>query len=207
MATTFEHLRIHPERPQIRQIRRAADMLRQGAFAVVPTETTYAIMMLPQAVDAQHAVRQLRQLDQKHLWSLVVSDLSQASEYVCMNNQAHRILKRHLPGPYTFVLPASSQLPKRVFGKRRDIGIRMPLHTVCSMLLEELGEPLLATSMQFAGADDVAMDPDDMAQALKHLHVVLMDAGWGGMIPTTIVDLCDDACTILRQGMGDWDDS
>jgi len=206
MATTFEHLRMHPDRPQIRQIRRAVDMLRQGAFAVVPTETTYAIMMLPQAMEAQNTVRQLRQLDQKHLWSLVVSDLSQAAEYVRMDNQAHRILKRHLPGSYTFVLPASSHLPKRVFGKRRDIGIRMPLHSVCSMLLAELKEPLLATSMQFHGEDDVAMDPDNMARGLKHLHVVLMDAGWGGMTPTTIVDLCDDEYTVLRQGLGDWTD-
>lgn len=205
MATTFEHLRMHPERPQIRQIRRAVAMLREGAFAVVPTETTYAIMMLPQAVEAQNAVRQLRQLDQKHLWSLVVTDLSQAAEYVRMDNQAHRILKRHLPGSYTFVLPASSQLPKRVFGKRRDMGIRMPSHTVCSMLLEELGEPLLATSMQFHGDTDVAMDPDEIAQRLKHLHVVLMDAGWGGMTPTTIVDLCDESYTVLRQGLGDWE--
>ncbi|MDQ6953625.1 MAG: L-threonylcarbamoyladenylate synthase [Mariprofundaceae bacterium] len=206
MATTFEHLRMHPDRPQIRQIRRAVDMLRQGAFAVVPTETTYAIMMLPQAMETQNTVRQLRQLDQKHLWSLVVSDLSQAAEYVRMDNQAHRILKRHLPGSYTFVLPASSHLPKRVFGKRRDIGIRMPLHTVCSMLLEELKEPLLATSMQFHGEDDVAVDPDNMACGLKHLHVVLMDAGWGGVTPTTIVDLCDDEYTVLRQGLGDWTD-
>jgi len=205
MATTFEHLRMHPERPQIRQIRRAVTMLRQGAFAIVPTETTYAIMMLPQALEAQNAVRQLRQLDQKHLWSLVVADLSQAAEYVCMDNQAHRILKRHLPGPYTFVLPASSHLPKRVFDKRRDMGIRMPSHTVCSMLLAELGEPLLATSMQFDGDDDVSMNPEDMVQRLKHLHVVLMDAGWGGMTPTTIVDLCDDSYSILRQGMGDWE--
>jgi len=204
MATTFEHLRMHPDRPQIRQIRRAVEMLRQGAFAVVPTETTYALMMLPQALEAQNAVRQLRQLDQKHLWSLVVSDLAQAAEYVRMDNQAHRVLKRYLPGPYTFVLPASSQLPKRVFGKRRDIGVRMPSHTVCSMLLDVLQEPLLATSMQFSGDDEVAVNPDEMALGLKHLHVVLMDAGWGGMTPTTIVDLCDEDYHILRQGLGDW---
>ncbi len=203
MPTTFEHLRMHPDRPQIRQIRRAVAMLRQGAFAVVPTETTYALMMLPQALEAQTAVRQLRQLDQKHLWSLVVSDLSQAAQYVRMDNQAHRMLKRCLPGPYTFVLPASNTLPKRVFGKRRDIGIRMPSHTVCSMLLDELGEPLLATSMQFP-EQDVSMDPDEMVGQLKHLHAVIMDAGWGGLTPTTIVDLCGDGSKILRQGLGDW---
>ncbi|MDQ6991363.1 MAG: L-threonylcarbamoyladenylate synthase [Mariprofundaceae bacterium] len=203
MATTFEHLRMHPDRPQIRQIRRAADMLQKGAFAVVPTETTYAIMMLPEALEAQTAVRQLRKLDQKHLWSLVVSDLSQAAQYVRMDNQAHRMLKRCLPGPYTFILPASSTLPKRVFGKRRDIGIRIPSHPICSMLLDELRQPLLATSMQLP-EQEVLMNPDDMVGQLKHLHAVVMDAGWGGMMPTTIVDLCDGEAAVLRQGLGDW---
>jgi tRNA threonylcarbamoyl adenosine modification protein (Sua5/YciO/YrdC/YwlC family) len=195
---------MHAERPQIRQIRRVVEVLRQGAFAVVPTETTYAIMMLPQALQAQDAVRQLRGLDEKHLWSLVVSDLSQASAYVSMNNQAHRVLKRCLPGPYTFILPARSTLPKRVFGKRRDIGIRMPSHTVCAMLLDELGEPLLATSMQFPDEAYIATDPEQMQARLKHLHVVLMNVGWGGMTPTTVVDLCDDDAQVLRDGLGEW---
>jgi len=199
----FEHVRVQPERPQIRQIRRAADVLRQGGFAIVPTETTYAIMMLPQALQAQVVVRQLRQLDDKHLWSLVVSDLSQASHYVSMDNQAHRILKHCLPGPYTFVLPATGSLPKRVFGKRKDVGIRMPSHAVCSMLLDELGEPLLATSMQFADEEYIATDPDQMRERCQHLAAVLIDAGWGGMTPTTVVDLCDDE-NVLRLGLGNW---
>jgi len=201
----FEHLRMHPDRPQIRQIRRAVDTLRQGGFAIVPTETTYAMMILPEALKAQDSVRQLRQLDEKHLWSLVVSDLSQASNYVSMDNQAHRILKRCLPGPYTFILPATGRLPKRVFGKRKDIGIRMPSHTVCSMLLDELGEPLLATSMQFADEAYISTDPEDIEARCKHLHAVLMDAGWGGMTPTTVVDLCDDGdINVLRSGAGEW---
>ncbi|MDQ6953877.1 MAG: L-threonylcarbamoyladenylate synthase [Mariprofundaceae bacterium] len=200
----FEHLRMHPDRPQIRQIKRSVDVLRQGGFAIVPTETTYAIMMLPEALKAQNAVRQLRQLDSKHLWSLVVADLSQASNYVRMDNQAHRMLKRCLPGPYTFILPATGSLPKRVFGKRRDVGIRMPSHIVCSMLLAELGEPLLATSMQFPEDAYIATDPEQIQLRSKHLHAVLMDVGWGGMTPTTIVDLCNDDVQVLRSGLGEW---
>jgi len=200
----FEHLRMHPDRPQIRQIRRAVDILKQGGFAIVPTETTYAIMMLPQSLQAQATVRQLRQLDEKHLWSLVVADLSQASAYVSMDNQAHRILKRCLPGPYTFILPATGTLPKRVFGKRKDVGIRMPRDTICSMLLDELGEPLLATSMQFPDDDYIATEPEQMQLRCKHLQGVLMDAGWGGMTPTTVVDLCDEQATVLRTGLGEW---
>ena len=204
MANQFVHLRLHPERPQIRQMKQAAQMLKNGAFAIVPTETTYAMMMLPHAMEAQHTVKQLRRLDDKHLWSLVVSDLSQAAQYVRMDNQAHRTLKRCLPGAFTFILPASRHLPKRVFGKRRDIGIRIPNYTICSMLLEELAEPLLATSMQFSGDEDIASDPDDMVARVKHLHAVVMDAGWGGMTPTTVVDLCGDEAEVLRQGMGEW---
>jgi len=200
----FEHLRMHSERPQIRQIRFAADMLRHGAFAIVPTETTYALMMLPQASKAQEAVRRLRHLDKGHLWSLACLDLSQAAKYVKMDNANHRILKRQLPGSYTFILPANSTLPRRVFGRRKDVGLRISSHTVCRALLECMGEPMLATSMQFPEDATIACDPDDMHQRCRHLHGVLMDAGWGGATPTTVVDLCDGEGTILRQGLGAW---
>lgn len=175
-------------------------------FAIVPTETTYALMVLPGSLDAQSDIRKLRRLDERHLWSLVCSDLSQAAQYVKMDNHAHRILKRHLPGPFTFILPASSHLSKRVFGKRRDVGIRIPEYDICHMLLEELGAPLLATSMQFPEEDDAATDPDLIHDRVKHLNCVLMDAGWLGMTPTTIVDLCDDTAQVLRQGLGEWQD-
>jgi tRNA threonylcarbamoyl adenosine modification protein (Sua5/YciO/YrdC/YwlC family) len=200
----FERLRLHPERPQARLIRHAAEGLRQGAVAVVPTESTYALMCLPQCGEAQQAVRRLRNLDEKHLWSLVCEDLSQASHYIHMDNPAHRILRRSLPGPYTFVLPANSQLPRRIFGKRRDIGIRIPEHAVCRALLAELGEPLLATTLQFPGEEYPATDPDLFIDRLKGMNLLLLDAGWGGMVPTTVVDLCSEAPELLRQGIGEW---
>jgi len=200
----FEHLRLHPERPQIRQIKRAVELLRQGQFLVVPTDTTYALMCLPQAVDAIADIRRFRQLDDHHMWSVVCADLSQAATCIRMDNHAHRILKRSLPGPYTFILPASSQLPRRIFGKRRDVGIRMPDHEVCKMLLEELGAVLLATTLQLAGSEDAAFDPDEFVPHLKHYSCGVMDAGWGGMLPTTVVDLCDGEPALLRQGVGVW---
>lgn len=203
--TTYERLRVHPERPQIRQINRAVEFLKDGAFVVVPTETTYAMMMLPTATDAQASVRQLRGLDENHLWSLVCRDMSQASEYVKIDNQAHRVLKRHLPGPFTFILPASSTLPKRVFGKRRDIGLRMPEHAVCQMLLDAVGGPLLATSMQFMDHDEVAISPDLIDERARYQHCALIDAGWCGSVPTTIVDLCGEEPEMLRQGLGIWE--
>jgi len=200
----FERLRLHPDRPKARLIRHAAACIRKGVGAVVPTDTTYTLMALPTAHNALSDFSTLRRLDVHHWWSLICSDLSQASAYVRMDNEAHRILRHCLPGPYTFILPANSQLPKRVFGKRRDVGIRMPQHTVCQMLLEELGEPLLATTLIFSDDQDAAMDPDDFIERLKGLNLLVLDAGWGGIEPTTVVDLCGDAPELIRQGAGEW---
>jgi|UPI00037F7193 tRNA threonylcarbamoyl adenosine modification protein (Sua5/YciO/YrdC/YwlC family) len=203
--STFEHIRMHPERPQIRHIRRVAELLEKGYFAVVPTETTYGIMMLCNAYGAQQAVRTLRQLDERHLWSLVCHDLPQASQFVKIDNHNHRILKRHLPGPFTFVLPVNSQLHRRVLNKRKDIGIRMPDHPVCDMLLQELRQPLLATSVIFPGESEIAIDPDVIIARIKHLNAVMLDVGWCGAEPTTVVDLNDDVeQRVLRPGLGIW---
>ena len=199
-----ERLRLDPERPQIRQVRLAVEWLRQGRFAIVPTDTTYTLMCAPEAFEAQGDIRRLRQLDERHLWSLVCGDLSQASSYVKMDNAAYRIVRRHLPGPYTFILPASSTLPRRIFGKRRDVGIRIPEHAVCRMLLGEIGGPLVATTMQFAGEDAAEIDPDLIVEGLRGNDCVVLDAGWGGMVPTTVVDLCGDNPDLVRQGAGEW---
>ena len=200
----FEHLRIHAERPQIRQIQRAADVLRQGLPVVVPTESTYALICLPTASNAQAEIRRIRRLDEHHLWSLVCADLSQAAHYVRMDNPSHRILHRLLPGPYTFILPALSTLPKRAFGKRRDVGIRIPEHVVCQMLLQELDQPLLSTTLQFLDEEFPATDPEQFVGRLKGLSMAVMDAGWCGMITTTVVDLCGDEPELLREGLGEW---
>jgi len=200
----FERLRLHPDRPQARLIRHAAECLRKGAGVVVPTDTTYALMALPSSHDVLSGFAALRRLDEHHCWSLICRDLSQASSYIYMDNDAHRMLRRSLPGPYTFILPANSQLPKRVFGKRRDIGIRIPQHAVCQMLLEELGEPLLATTLIFPGEQDAAVDPDEFIDRLKGLNLLVMDAGWGGVEPTTVVDLTGDTPELIRQGAGEW---
>jgi len=200
----MERLRLDPERPQIRQVRQAVERLRRGSFAVVPTDTTYTLMCAPEAFGAQDEIRRLRRLDQRHLWSLVCGDLSQASRYVKMDNTAHRILRHHLPGPYTFILPAASTLPRRIFGKRRDVGIRIPEHPVCRMLLDEIGGPLVATTMQFPGEDAAESDPDLIVERLRGNDCVVLDAGWGGRVPTSVVDLCGDEPEMVRQGAGEW---
>ncbi len=195
---------MQPERPQSRQIRRAVALLAQGLPAVVPTESTYALMCLPGAADAQAAIYRLRQLDHAHLWSLVCESLSQAAQHVRMDNQAYRILRRLLPGPYTFILPALSTLPRRVFGKRRDIGIRIPEHPVCAMLLAELGRPLLSTTLQFPGEEFPATDPEQFITRFHGQSFVVLDAGWCGLVPTTVVDLCGDEPELVRMGLGSW---
>jgi len=200
----FEHLRLHPERPQIRQLRRAAELLKAGMFIAVPTDTSYVLMCRPQATNAIADIHKLRQLDDSHLWAVVCADLSQAATCVRMDNQAHRIVKRCLPGAYTFILPACSSLPRRIFGKRRDVGVRIPDHPVCRMLLEECGEILLSTTLQFPGDDSPAFDPDEFVPRLKHLSCAVLDAGWGGMTPTTVVDLCEHEPVLLRAGAGEW---
>ena len=200
----FEHLRLHPERPQIRQIRRATALLQQGRFIVVPTDTCYALMCKPQATDAIADIGTLRQLDGHHLWTVICADLSQAATCVRIDNRAHRILKRCLPGPYTFILPSSASLPRRIFGKRRDVGIRIPDHPVCRLLLEACGEILLCTTLQFPEDDCPAFDPDEFVPRLKHLSNLVLDAGWGGLTPSTIVDLCEGEPVLLRAGAGEW---
>ncbi len=200
----FERLRLHPEYPQARLIRHAAEYMRQGLAVIVPTETTYSLMALPGSSEAISGIRRLRQLDKQHWWSLVCLDLSHAARYVRMDNDAHRVLRRCLPGPYTFILPANSKLPRRIFGKRRDVGIRMSAHAVCRGLLEELGEPLLATTLVFPGEQNAAVDPDAFVLHLKGSNILVLDVGWGGSVPTTVIDLCGDSPELMRQGVGSW---
>jgi len=200
----YSRLRLHAERPAARQLAQAVHCLHHGGFAVVLTETTYAMVARPESKVAISAIQTLRHLDRSHLWALMCSDLSQASQFVRMNNGAHRLLRKLLPGPYTFILPATSMIPKRVFGKRQDMGLRIPQLPVCHQLLQQVDSPLLATTMQFADEDTPAYDPDQMDTQLNHHHCVLIDSGWGGTEPTTVVDLCDDVPQLLRAGSGPW---
>ncbi|MDQ6992760.1 MAG: L-threonylcarbamoyladenylate synthase [Mariprofundus sp.] len=201
---TFEHLRVNPERPQLRQIRRAAELLRQGLFVAVPTDTTYALMCRPDATNAVAAIKQFKKLNDSHLWAVACADLTMASTCVRLDNGAHRILKRCLPGPYTFILPANASLPRRIFAKRKDVGVRMPDHPICQMLLEACGDVLLTTTLSLPNSDEPAYDPDEFIPHLKHLGCVILDGGWGGLVPTTVVDLCGDEALILRAGAGVW---
>ncbi len=197
-------LRVHPERPQLRLVRQAVTRIAEGAFVVLPTETTYVLACRPDATDAIEAIRRLRRLDERHLWSVMVPSIAAASRCVRIENQAFRLLKRCLPGPYTFILPANSYLPRRIFGKRHDVGIRMPAHPVARMLLEQWGDLLLATTLIWPGESDAAMDPDAFVPRMQGCDAAVLDAGWCGCVPTTVVDLCSWPPEVLREGAGAW---
>ncbi|MDQ6951575.1 MAG: L-threonylcarbamoyladenylate synthase [Mariprofundales bacterium] len=200
----YLRLRIHPERPATRPLAQAVERLQHGSFIVVPTETTYALVARPDAYNALAAIRNLRRLDPHHLWSLMCSDLSQAALFVHIDNAAHRILRRLLPGPYTFILPANSRLPKRIFGKRRDMGVRIPQLPLTHQLLTMMGEPLLATTMQMVDEPQPEIDSDRIDSLLQRLDCLFIDSGWGGTEPTTVIDLCGDAPELMRRGLGAW---
>jgi len=197
---------VHADRPSIRQIRRTCQLLRQGVAAIVPTESTYSLMCLPDATHAVATIRRIKHQDEHHLWSLVCTDLAAASKYVIINNQAHRVLRRLLPGPYTCILPASSKLPRRIFGRRRDIGIRISSHVVCLEVMRELGSPLLASTLQFPDQEYPASDPDDFSGRVKCHNLVMLDSGWCGVTTTTVLDLCGDVPVLIRKGLGRWED-
>lgn len=171
---------------------------------MVATDTTYAMVAAPESHAALEAIRRLRRLERGHLWSLMCADLSQASRYVRMDNPAHRLLRRLLPGPYTFILPATSMVPRRLFGKRRAIGVRIPRLPLCAGLLERMDGPLLATTMQFPDEEGPACDPDRIDERICGHDAILLDAGWGGSETTTVVDLCGDAPELIRAGCGEW---
>ncbi len=203
LIVAFERFRFDAERPSGRLLAKVLVGLQAGKMAVVPTDSSYAFMCCPQAFAAQQRISQLRRLDKHHYWSLVCQDVSQAAQYVRIDNGAHRYMRRCFPGPYTMILPASAGLPKRVFGKRHDLGIRMPDHRVCQQLLALLAVPLLATSLQWPN-EDVLTDPDEIALRLQNEDVLFLDAGWGGMLASTVVDFCHGEPTLIREGLGAW---
>jgi len=200
----LERIRIDAERPNRRKIMHAARLAERGALLIVPTETTYVFACRAQAASALNAVRRLRRLDDRHRFSLLCRDLQQAGQLAAIDDAAFRLMRRLVPGGYTFILPAASTLPKRLFGKRREIGIRISAHRVVQMLLDALGEPLVASTLIFAGEDAPAYDPEVFWPRLRGEHVALLDAGLGGVVPTTVVDLTEGEPRCTRLGAAPW---
>jgi len=199
-----EWLELHPIDPQKRWLQRAADRVRAGDVIAYPTDSCYALGCHLGDKDAAERMRRIRQFDKHHMFTLVCRDLSEIATYARVDNWQYRLLKALTPGPYTFILEGSRELPRRlVHEKRKTIGIRVPEHKVTQALLELLDEPLMSCTLQFPDADEPVSDPNDYRAELEHQVDLVLDGGPCGLQPTTVIDLTGDAPVLVRQGRGD----
>ena len=199
-----QYFEVHPRDPQPRLVRQAADILHAGGIAALPTDSSYALACHLDDKQAAERLRRIRGIDDKHHLTLLCSDLSQLANYARVDNRQYRLLKLATPGPYTFILEATKEVPRRVsHPSRRTIGLRVPDHKVAQALLDTLGQPLLATTLIPPGEHEPLNDPQAIrARFEKQLQAVL-DAGACPMEPTTVIDLTGDEPLLVRRGRGD----
>jgi len=201
MAQFFE---LHPQDPQPRLILRSVDILLQGGVIVYPTDSSYALGCRVGEKSALERMRSIRNLDHKHNFTLVCRDLSEITTYARIDNQAFRLLKRLTPGPYTFIYQATKQVPRRLLHPRRKtIGIRVPDNVICRTLLTELGQPILSTTLMLPSDDMPLTDPYEMRKLLDQEVDLVIDGGFCGLEPTTVVDMAQEPPLVLRLGKGD----
>jgi tRNA threonylcarbamoyl adenosine modification protein (Sua5/YciO/YrdC/YwlC family) len=197
-------LELHPKTPQIRLIRRAVDVIREGGVIVYPTDSCYALGCALGDKGAMERIARIRQFDKAHNFTLVCRDLSELSHYARVDNWQYRLLKACTPGPYTFVLRATREVPRRLQNaKRQTIGIRVPDHAVPLLLLESLGEPIMSSTLHLPGDEYPLTDAQEIHARLRNAVDLVLDGGNCGMEPTTVVDLAATPPTVLRVGRGD----
>ncbi|MDH5171340.1 MAG: L-threonylcarbamoyladenylate synthase [Gammaproteobacteria bacterium] len=195
---------IHPDNPQARLIRSAADIVRAGGVVVYPTDSAYALGCHIGDKNALDRIRRIRKLDDRHNFTLVCSDLSEIATYAKVDNTAYRLLRHCTPGPYTFILKATSEVPRRLMHpKRKTVGLRVPDNRIAAALLADLGEPLMSVTLIMPGEEYPMIDPYDIRDTLQHEVDLVIDGGYCGMEPTTVVDLADEVPMVLRVGKGD----
>ncbi|WP_442497038.1 L-threonylcarbamoyladenylate synthase [Methylobacter sp. sgz302048] len=200
MAQYFE---IHPENPQLRLIHRAVDIIRKGGVIAYPTDSSYAIACHIDDKQALDRVRRIRQLDEKHNLTLVCKDLAQVSNFTKMGNDAFRLIRALTPGPFTFILGATHEVPRRLqHPKKKTIGIRIPDHPVTQLLVQELGEPLLSSTLILPGDSEALTDPYEIRDRLEHELDLVIDAGIIASEQTTMIECSGSGCEIVRQGKG-----
>ena len=194
---------VHPSHPQRRLLRRAAEILEAGGLVVYPTDTTYALGCHIGDKAALDRIRQVRRLDKQHHLTLACRDLSEVSVYARVDNANYRVLRRLTPGPFTFLLQASREVPRRlVHPKRRTIGLRIPGNAIATGLLDTLGQPMMTTTMRLPGHDTALTDTGEIRDALEKAIDLVIDGGNCGLVPTTVVDLTGEAPAVTRQGLG-----
>ena len=197
-------LELHPKNPQLRLVRLAADAVRAGGVIVYPTDSCYALGCALGDKAAMERIARIRETDRHHHFTLVCRDLSQIARYARVENWQYRLLKACTPGPYTFILEATREVPRRLQNpKRRTIGLRVPQHPVPQLLLEALGEPLMSSTLSLPGDPYPLTDAAEIYARLKHDVDVVLDGGNCGLEPTTVVDLAGPAPVVVRVGKGD----
>ncbi len=198
-----QYFEIHPESPQKRLIHRAVEIIQNGGVAAFPTDSSYAIACHIGDKQALDKIRRIRKLDDKHNFTLVCTDLTQVSNFAKIGNEAYRLIKSLTPGPFTFILKATREVPRRLqHSKRKTIGIRIPDHPVAQLLVEELGEPLFSASLVLPEDEVGLMDPYEIRERLEHELDLIIDAGIIDYQPTTIIEFSDSGPEIVRQGKG-----
>jgi tRNA threonylcarbamoyl adenosine modification protein (Sua5/YciO/YrdC/YwlC family) len=200
MAQFFE---IHPENPQLRLIHQAVDIIRKGGVIAYPTDSSYALACQVGDKQAMDKIRRIRQLDDKHNFTLVCKDLTQVSTFTKIGNDAYRLIKALTPGPFTFILEATREVPRRLqHPKKKTIGIRIPDHPVTQLLLQELGEALFSSTLALPGSAEAIEDPYDIKDKLEHELDLIIGVGIIEHEETTMIEFSNDGIEIVRQGKG-----
>jgi len=200
-------LSIHPENPQQRLIDQAVAVLRKGGLISYPTDSAYALGCHIGDKLALDRIRAIRQLDKHHNFTLMCRDLSELANYARVDNAAYRLIKSRTPGPYTFILNATSEVPRRLMHpKRKTLGMRVPNTPIALAIMETLGEPIMSSSLILPEDDNPLTDPYDIRVLLEHQLELVIDGGYCGMEATTVIDLTGDEPSLIRQGCGDTSD-
>ena len=201
MSQLFE---VHPDNPQPRLLKQAAQILHDGGVAAIPTDSSYALVCHLDDKAAAESLRRIRGVDDKHHLTLLCRDLSELSSYARVDNKQYRLLKLGTPGPFTFILEATKEVPRRLsHPSRRTIGLRVPDHAVTQALLEQLGQPLIATTLIAPGETEPMNEASEIRERFQKLVPAVVDAGACPMQPTTVIDLSGDEPVLVRRGRGD----
>jgi tRNA threonylcarbamoyl adenosine modification protein (Sua5/YciO/YrdC/YwlC family) len=195
---------VHPDNPQPRAIRQVVDIVRGGGLIAYPTDSCFALGCAVGNKDGMDRIREIRHLDDRHHFTLMCRDFAQLGQFVQINNALFRSLKAATPGPYTFILPATKEVPRRLLHPRKKtVGVRIPDHVVAQALLTELGEPLLSTTLTLPGAEEPMTQGWEIKEELDHALDAVIDSGECGVEPTTVIDFSGAEPEILRKGAGD----
>jgi tRNA threonylcarbamoyl adenosine modification protein (Sua5/YciO/YrdC/YwlC family) len=197
----MKRLQIHPVNPQIRYLKSAADVLKDGGLIVYPTDSVYGLGCDLLNKNAVEKIYQQKGNDKRKLLSFICPDLKGITEYAYVSNAAYKAMRHLLPGPYTFILNATRQVPKILLEKRKTVGIRVPDNVVCQGLLAEFGRPIISTSACLSDQDFLS-DPEAIAETFDHIVDLFLDSGPGGLEPSTIIDFTQDEPVVVRQGKG-----